>query len=106
MEAQRNFDHMAHSLTESSDKVGPMVSNQVQIAEFHEVAPPGAEVTSTWSSPYASQRFAEAAAEIKNCDVIVMLCMGYDDAHRAVVREVTGKPVLLEQQMLAAAWRN
>jgi protein AroM len=102
VEAQRIVDHMTHALTEGSGKVGLMVPAAVQIAEFHAIAPPGVEVTGTWSSPYADQRFAEAAAEVKHCDVIVMHCMGYDDTHRAVVREVTGKPVLLAQRMLAA----
>ena len=52
--------------------------------------------------PTVDQRFAEAAGEVRDCDVIVMHCMGYDDNHRATVREVTGKPVLLAQRMLAA----
>ena len=102
VEAQRIVDHLTHALTEGSGKVGLMVPNAVQIAEFHEVAPPGVEITGTWSSPYGDQRFAEAAAEVKDCDVIVMHCMGYDDDHRAIVREVAGKPVLLAQRMLAA----
>ena len=102
VEAQRIVDHMTHALTEGSGKVGLMVPNRVQIAEFHDVAPEGVEIVGTWSSPYGDQRFAEAAGEVRDCDVIVMHCMGYDDNHRATVREVTGKPVLLAQRMLAA----
>ena len=102
VEAQRIVDHMTHTLTEGSGKVGLMVPNRVQIAEFHEVAPPGVEITGTWSSPYADQRFAAAAAEVAGCDLTVMHCMGYDDSHRAIVQQVTGKPVLLAQRMLAA----
>lgn len=102
VEAQRIVDHLTHALTEGSGKVGLMVPNRVQIAEFHEVAPPGVAITGTWSSPYADQRFAQAAAEVRHCDLTVMHCMGYDDSHRAIVRDVTGKPVLLAQRMLAA----
>ena len=102
VEAQRIVGHMTHALNEGAGKVGLMVPSQVQIAEFHEVAPPGVEVVRTWSSPDGDQRFAEAAAEVKDCDVIVMHCMGYEDNQRATLREVTGKPVLLAQWMLAA----
>ncbi|MGY9057708.1 MAG: AroM family protein [Alphaproteobacteria bacterium] len=102
VEAQRIVDHMTHALAEGATKVGLMVPAEAQIAEFHEVAPPGVEVVGSYSSPYADQRFAEAGRELAECDVIVMHCMGYDDSHRATVREVSGKPVLLAQRMLAA----
>jgi protein AroM len=102
VEAQRIVDHMTHALAEGAGKVGLMVPARVQIAEFHEIAPPGVEVVGTWSSPYADQRFVAAAGELRHCDVIVMHCMGYDDNHRATVRTVSGKPVLLAQRMLAA----
>ncbi len=102
VEAQRIVDHMTHALAEGASKVGLMVPARVQIAGSHDIAPAGVEVVGTWSSPYADQRFADAARDLKDCDLIVMHCMGYDDSHRAIVREITGKPVLLAQRMLAA----
>jgi protein AroM len=102
VEAQRVVDHMTRALAEGASRIGVMVPHPEQMAELHDVVPGGIEVRTAHASPYAGDRFAEAGRELVDCDLIVMHCMGYGEAHRAVVREVSGRPVLLAQRMLAA----
>jgi protein AroM len=102
VEAQRVVDHMTHALAEGAGKLGIMVPHEAQIAEFHDVAPPGVTVTGAHASPYSGDRFADAGGELAGCDLIVMHCMGYGDAQRDAVRAASGRPVLLAQRMLAA----
>ena len=59
------------------------------------------------ASPYAGQeRFALAGAagdvlRAAGCDLVWMTCIGMDPAMRDVVADVTGKPVILAQALLA-----
>ena len=55
------------------------------------------------ASPYAGDRFEEAAAELSAADVIVLHCMGYSLEHKRRVAAATGKPVLLAREMVASA---
>jgi protein AroM len=102
VEAQRVADRMTQALAEGAGRLGVMVPHEKQVSELHAVAPPGVAVVGTHASPYAGDRFAEAASELKDCDLIVMHCMGYDEAQRERVRAASGRPVLLAQRMLAA----
>ena len=67
----------------------------------------GIEATVTAASPYAGEErlaLAGAAAEelrAAGCDLVWLTCIGMDEAMRAVVAEVTGKPVILAQALLA-----
>ncbi len=55
------------------------------------------------ASPYTPGRLSLAAGELADADLIVMHCMGYDEAMRATVAEISGRPVLLARRMVAAA---
>ena len=56
-----------------------------------------------YASPYDGDRFQQAAGELAQADLIVMHCMGYSDAMREKMAELTGKPVLLARRMVATA---
>jgi protein AroM len=67
----------------------------------------GIDAVVTTASPYAGEeRLAlarQAADELRaaDCDLVWMTCIGMDGAMRDVVAEVTGKPVVLAQALLA-----
>jgi protein AroM len=96
-------DHLTRALVEGSARIGVLVPHAEQIGELHQVVPAGVEVRTAFASPYGGDRFAEAARELGDCHLIVMHCMGYDEAMRAEVARVSGRPVLLARRMLAAA---
>ena len=102
VEAQRVVDHMTHALAEGANRIGVMVPHEAQIAELHDVAPPGVAVQGAYASPYGGNRFSEAAEQLADCDIIVMHCMGYTEAQRSQVQATSCRPVLLAQRMLAA----
>ena len=55
------------------------------------------------ASPYSDGRFEEAARELAKTDLIVMHCIGYDEAMRRRVAAVSGGPVLLARRLVASA---
>ncbi|MEZ4521676.1 MAG: AroM family protein [Thermomicrobiales bacterium] len=67
----------------------------------------GIESAVTSASPYAGPgrlRLANDAAEYlrdERCDLIWMTCVGMDEQMRSVVADVTGRPVILAQSLLA-----
>jgi len=67
----------------------------------------GIDAVVTSASPYTGEARLElaraAADDLRNagCDLIWMTCIGMDAAMRDVVAEVTGKPVVLAQALLA-----
>ena len=67
----------------------------------------GIDAVVTAASPYAGEErlalAASAAQELRGagCDLIWMTCIGMDTAMRDVVAEVSGKPVILAQALLA-----
>lgn len=103
VEAQRVVDHLTRAMVEGASRIGVLVPHAEQMAELHAVVPGEVEVKAAFASPYSGDRFALAGRELADCDLIVMHCMGYDEAMRARVAEASGRPVLLAQRMLAAA---
>lgn len=67
----------------------------------------GIEAVVTAASPYAGEerrvlaRLAADELRTAECDLVWMTCIGMDGAMRDVVAEVTGKPVVLAQALLA-----
>ena len=103
VEAQRVADHLTQALVEGASRIGVLVPSAQQMGELHAIVPGEIEVKAAFASPYSGDRFALAGRELADCDVIVMHCMGYDEAMRAKVAQASGRPVLLAQRMLAAA---
>jgi protein AroM len=66
----------------------------------------GIEAIVTSASPYVGPErlvlAAQAAQELRGavCDLVWMTCIGMDEPMRAVVAEVSGKPVLLARSLL------
>jgi len=101
LEAQLVVDHFTLGLTYGIRRLGVLVPNEAQRAEFHGIE--GKEVATAHASPYSDRRFAEAACELETTDAIVMHCMGYDEPMRAELARATGRPVILSRRLVAAA---
>ncbi|USS40736.1 AroM family protein [Thermococcus aggregans] len=54
-------------------------------------------------SPYIGKKedFIKAAQELKECDLIVMDCIGYTLSSKKIVKEITKKPVVLPRTLMA-----
>ena len=103
VEAQAVVDGGTAALGEGAAKIGVMVPLERQVAEIHYRPRAGQEMLASHASPYTPGRLGQAAGELADADLIVMHCMGYDEAMRATVAEVSGRPVLLARRMVAAA---
>ena len=95
LKAQPIVDHGVAAFRAAASKLGVLVPLAEQMASV--------EAITSHASPYDGDRFVEAAQELVEADLIVMHCMGYSDAMRAKMAELTGKPVLLARRMVAAA---
>ncbi len=102
VEAQRMVDAMTEAFAEDGRTVGVMVPLARQVDEFHLRGGRHAFVMAH-ASPYSGGRVEDAARELEKTDLIVMHCMGYDEAMRRRVADVTGKPVLLARRVVADA---
>ncbi|MFN3764048.1 MAG: AroM family protein [Aliihoeflea sp.] len=102
VEAQPVVDATVDALT-ASRHLGVVLPLERQIAESHVGETQGRRVSHTHYSPYARETPGRAAADVSGCDLIVMHCMGYDDAMRAEMARLTGKPVLLPRRIVASA---
>ena len=102
IEPQRLVDATVDALAEGGRKVGVLVPLESQIAEFSRRTGERWPVTVSHASPYVAGRFETAGSELKNNDLIVMHCMGYDNDMRERVIEATGRPVLLARRLLAS----
>ncbi len=103
VEAQAVVDGGTAALGEGAAKIGVMVPLEKQVKEIHYRPRAGQEMLASHASPYTPGRLAQAAGELADADLIVMHCMGYDEAMRGTVAEVSGRPVLLARRMVAAA---
>lgn len=102
VEPQRLVDATVDALAEGGRKVGVLVPLESQIPEFSHRAGAHWQVEVSHASPYSGVRFNEAGRELKNNDLVVMHCMGYDETMRQRVAEETGRPVLLARRLLAS----
>ncbi len=89
-------------------KLGVVKPSAGQIEQAgRQFAERGIDAVVTAASPYTGeQRLADiraAAEQLRdaNVDLVWMTCVGMDEAMRAVVREVTGKPTILARTILA-----
>jgi protein AroM len=74
-----------------------------QINEFHFRPGAGQALKASHASPYTPGRLEEAAAELADADLVVMHCMGYTEAMRRTVADISRRPVLLARRLVAAA---
>jgi len=104
--AQAAVDLGALALARDAGSIGLMVPNPAQAQAAQADGWNGLPVKTAWSSPYGQSRFPEAARELADTDLIVMHCMGYDGAMLEQVRELSGRPALLAQRLVASALRQ
>ena len=117
VEAQRVVDAGVDAVAGDGRTVGVMVPLARQMDEFlctwgpRNSGPPhpllkavgGHSVLMAHASPYSDRRVEDAARDLAKADLVVMHCMGYTEAMRRSVVDVTGKPVLLARRLVASA---
>ena len=105
LEAQKIVDHCIVACVSDGDSIGlliplPQQMDQAQESLSH-VTP---KITVVSASPHDSTDKLVKAAEIlaqHDVKLVVMHCMGYRIDHRRKVREITGKPGILSNAIVA-----
>ncbi len=103
VEAQRVVDGFVDAMTMGPCRLGVMVPLARQVEEFHVKGGNGRDVRLVHSSPYGEDRLDKAVGELADRDMIVMHCMGYDEAMRARVSAASGRAVVLARRVVAGA---
>ncbi|MDF2811497.1 MAG: AroM protein [Microvirga sp.] len=108
IEAQRIVDSMVESMAASAQRLGVMLPLERQIAEFpkRHVFNSASTPKLVAASPYAGDDVAAKAAELADCDLVIMHCMGYSEAMRAEARTAISAPVLLSRRIVSGAIRQ
>lgn len=99
--AQRALDAAVISVAVEGDLVGIIFPLEQQI---HEMEMPGLSLFETRSAYAAHQdidQFREAAKSLKDCVYIVLNSVGYSEADRQLVAQLTGKPVILPRRIVS-----
>jgi protein AroM len=103
IEAQRVVDGFVDALAVDGCRLGVMVPLARQVDEFHVRGNEKRDVRLTHFSPYAGDRLEPAIDDLADRDMIVMHCMGYDEAMRARVAARTARSVVLARRVVAGA---
>jgi protein AroM len=103
LEAQAIVDHATAAFAENAGSIGVMVPLFEQMAEFHFHPRHDQTLQLSHASPYTESRIVEAAQELAEVDFIVMHCIGYTEAMRQTVADVSGRPTLLARRLVATA---
>ena len=104
IEPQHTVDHFVQGLAYGAERIGILLPNAAQIDEFHGI--PGIATKSASASPYLpgpEPGLRQAGASLADTDIIVMHRIGYSEAMRQVVKQASGRPVLLSRQLVATA---
>jgi len=105
IEAQKILDHFMLALLREEERMGLLIPlpDQIEQAKKKYDRLKG-EIIIKAASPYAKKdEVALAAKELKKVDphVIVMHCMGYTQAMKKKVMEITGRPTVLARSLVA-----
>lgn len=106
VEAQRVVDATVDALSLGCRHLGVMVPLERQIGEFHVGSNARRRVSMAHYSPYSGDRLTAAAQELKDCDLVVMHCMGYSEAMRTRVEDIIDRPILLARRIVVGALRQ
>jgi protein AroM len=104
IEPQHTVDHFVQGLAYGAPRIGILLPNKAQIDTFHGI--PEVPTKAASASPYLADPIAElrqAGATLADTDMIVMHCIGYSEAMRQVVQQVSGRPVLVSRRLVAHA---
>ena len=105
IEAQKILDHFILALHGEKERIGLLIplSDQIKQARKKYGRLKGKMIIRA-ASPYAAgDEISVAAEQLKKADphVIVMHCMGYTQAMKKKVMEITGKPTILARSLVA-----
>ena len=102
---QKIVDNAVASLANAGQVVGVMIPTGEQQKQMRRnLACNGIVPVFASASPHSGeQAILEAAHQLKRYDLnfIVMHCFGYTEAMREIVKETTGKPVILSNRLVA-----
>lgn len=87
-----------------SRRIGVVTPNRAQVPfAAQKWTQDGFDPLVTWASPFDEREMLRAADEFAghDLDLVVLDCMGHDDACRAVVARRTGRPVIAAQSLVA-----
>jgi protein AroM len=104
IEPQHTVDHFVQGLAYGAERIGILLPNAGQIDEFHGI--PGVAIKAAAASPYLAHPEAalrDGGAALADTDIIVMHCIGYSEAMRQVVKQASGRPVLVSRRLVAHA---
>lgn len=101
VEAQRLVDSTFEALGASASRLGVLLPLQRQVDEFHERHLFTRPVSLAAASPYDNGDFEAAAAQLKDCDLVVMHCMGFTAAQAARMRSTISAPILISRRIVA-----
>jgi protein AroM len=103
IEAQRVVDGFVDAMAVDGCRLGVMVPLARQVDEFHVRGDAKRDVRLTHFSPYSGDRLERATGDLADRDMIVMHCMGYNEAMRARVAARTARSVVLARRVVAGA---
>lgn len=110
IEPQKVLDHFMFALQGKERRIGLMVPLQDQIEQAKKkYRKMRGSLVLQAASPYAMEDQVSRAARAfrrANPHVIVMHCMGYTQAMKDRVRDITGKPVILARSLVARAMKE
>jgi protein AroM len=105
LEAQRIVDRSVEAVICEHNTLGLVVPLAEQVEQIkRNLSHITSKIIGVSASPYESpDALSKAAAFLreKDVDLVVMHCMGFTNGHRRVLREVTGKPVILANSIVA-----
>jgi len=106
IEAQRVVDKTVEALAPSCRRLGILVPLTSQVQGFSDHHSLCADTVVVAASPYTHGDFEAAGAQLADCDLIVMHCMGYDRAMHQRVQTASARPVLLSRSVVAGVVRQ
>jgi len=105
VEAQRIVDHCLEALVDDRCTLGVVVPLAEQMAQARKsLSHTTSKIHVVSASPYGPlEAVQQAAAELyrNQVDLVALHCMGFSTDHRQVMREVTKKPVLVANSIVA-----
>lgn len=100
---QRAVEAAIFSLAARGDRVGLVVPLRRQVDELDIPALSYFSIKTTHARHLSDEELHAAAERLSDCDCIVLNSMGYDDANKRLVTELTRKPVLLPRRIILSS---
>jgi len=102
VEAQKIVDSTIRALADSAQNIGMILPLERQLADFADKHDFSFSPKLAALSPYSDDRLSERLDPLKDCDLVIMHCMGYSGEMHGKVQGVLDCPVLLARQMVTS----